>query len=247
MVVFNAKWKQQVLCDPLFKLVSKQQKFLGSVFERFKRTRLCSLVEDNNSYWLDSCSSSNGWLNCIPNSRYGTSMDCTDFRLALRLRIRDPIFDSDAHCRKSGSPKIDPLGHHAIGCPINAGPTRRHNHVAKVVFLEAVHGLLEPRYDPKQLLSDSHKKPADVFIPNWRNCQPIALDISIVVPTRKNRGSSSTSAENKQNNCRDLMAVDDAYDAKIEKHRSDCHKMGMLFEPLLLDASGFIHENSRAV
>jgi hypothetical protein len=229
----------------------RQQKFLCSAFEKVKRSLFINENEDI-AYWIQSCSSNNGWLTCTPNSRYGTIMDCTDFRMCLLLRLRSHFMPTGQFCQSLDPSKkkfsIDALGHHCLGCPRGGSVIKRHNAVAKLIFRESQASLDQPRYDPKQIVSSagSAKKPADVYIPDWRNGTGIALDISVVVPTRINRSVNSSSAENSKSDRLEL-SVDDSYAAKITKHREICRKAGISFEPLTFDAGGFIHENSKAV
>src|SRR4051794_20562956 len=100
---------------------------------------------------------------------------------------------------------------------------------------------LNPRRDPANLIPNAQSRPGDVFIPVWSLKKPCCLDITVVVPKRS---TPLPPALYNTTNYRPWFSADDAEQSKLAKHFDKCREMGILFEPLVFEAGGFIHERT---
>ena len=140
-------------------------------------------------------------LSCLPGSSAwlaahpvddGRAIDSPLFQVALKRRVRAPIFQSEEYCPLCGE-ILDVWGDHALVCSCGGDRTIRHNAVRNVVYDEAVGagtrperekaGLLPARPGadglPANLNGAQGRRPADVWLPRGSSGQAEALDFAV--------------------------------------------------------------------
>ena len=76
---------------------------------------------------LNRLTGAGAWLTAPPTED-GREMAAELFRIAVKRRLRVPVFDEDAFCPCGGDP-LDRWGDHAIMCPCGGDRTKQHNHL----------------------------------------------------------------------------------------------------------------------
>ncbi|MEY3432080.1 MAG: hypothetical protein RL131_16 [Bacteroidota bacterium] len=220
----------------------KLQSHLTHISESLAFSSLSQSLDPSQRLWLHSCAKyMPHWVRCCPNKQVGTFMQNQDFRLAILNRIRGLRFPLNASCTSGENDHmvlaIDPNGHHCTGCKNGGGIHRRHDKVVRVIFDEASLAGIQASMEPPNLISDNQSRPGDIFFPFWSFGRSLAMDISIVVPTR-----FSDNIHSAEHNAQE--ALETAYQEKVKKHAENCRNHGIMFQPLIFDTAGSIHPQS---
>ena len=116
--------------------------------------------------------------------------DREEFLSELRTRLRVSISAEEAWCPLCDC-VMDTRGHHAALCGSGGDRTCRHHGARNIVGDAANEGGLRPELEKPDLLPPAPdsldanlRRPADVYLPNWRNGRPAALDLAITSPHR---------------------------------------------------------------
>jgi len=80
---------------------------------------------------------------------------------------------------------LDPAGHHALRCHGTADRIPRHNNLRDWFVSQSRIAMLQPLKEPKNLLRNCGKKPADLAIPEYRPAKLLAIDVAITDPTQE--------------------------------------------------------------
>ena len=73
------------------------------------------------------------WLEAVPSPWYGTEMTADQFRVAVLLRLGEPVFMVDRLCPICGA-RCDMFGYHATTCKSRGSLGQRHNHIRDVMY-----------------------------------------------------------------------------------------------------------------
>ena len=104
------------------------------------------------------------WLTVVPNPGLGLLIQPSEFVVALRYRLGQPVFAADGPCPACGR-HSDRLGDHALNCAWQGERIARHNSLRDVLHGAAVSAALAPTKEGKALLPGQGEKPADYFYP----------------------------------------------------------------------------------
>jgi hypothetical protein len=127
----------------------------------------------------------------------GREIDAPLFRVALKHRLRTPVFDRDGFCPCCGV-VMDIWGDHAITCACGGDRTIRHNAIRDICFDEATSGglrperekagLFPPRPDaddlPASASAPGQRRPADVWLPRGSRERGEPFDFAVTPALR---------------------------------------------------------------
>ena len=220
------------------------QKELSSLVDAAKRQLLLQGQQGDVFFRthvaLCSVPGAGAWLTAPP-ANDGREMDPPLFRVALRRRLRAPVYDTDGHCPSCGQP-LDRWGDHALVCACSGDRTIRHNAVRNIVFAESMAGGLRPEKEKGGLLPDRPgtdglpsglgRRPADLWLPRGMSGQGEALDFAVTSGMRADvfrvaAVSPETVFHRYERHKREY------------KHTADsCEAAGFRFTPMVLEAHG---------
>ena len=143
---------------------------------------LTSLLEENRSdaafcahLALQAVPGAGAWFTAPPVDD-GREIDAPLFQVALKRRLRVPVYDKDDFCPRCGQVK-DKWGDHALVCPCHGERTIRHNCVRDILYESQEAGLRPEREKvgllPARPVSDgapdkplvNGRRPADARLP----------------------------------------------------------------------------------
>ena len=134
---------------------------------------------------------------------------------------------------------MDTRGHHASLCGSGGDRTCRHHAARNIVADAANTAGLRPEIEKPDLLPPSpddldpnRRRPADVYLPNWRDGRPAALDLAITSPHRHDMRDSAPMAPG--------MAATE-YEKTKRSHLNTaalCEQQGFAFVPVVGEPSG---------
>ena len=130
--------------------------------------------------------------------------------------------------------EADPHGVHAVTCQRSGFISRGHTLLRDTV------GELLAKADiaaaKEQNLPNSAERPADILVSSWGG-RTIALDFTIVTPSRASSTTSSTS---------NTTLMDQAAAQKQNKSQLACEAAGWVFQPFVADTYGALRTNARS-
>ena len=136
---------------------------------------------------------------------------------------------------------LDTKGHHSRTCCAGGDRTRRHNSTRNQVFRTAAVALPSAELEKPGLLPPSPcstspdanlRRPADIYLPSWKQGSPVALDFAITAPQRPEIVASAA--------CEDLAAAT-AYSQTKRLHantEAECNAVGLVFVPMVAETTG---------
>ena len=166
----------------------------------------------------------------------------------IQRRLRVPIFDTEFHCRHCDG-IMDKFGDHCLTCSCGGDRTKRHNHLRNEAFffinsiglnpeLERP-GLLQPRpldgtgqENGLDRNNDENRRPADIYIPKWRQGIPTALDFAVTSGLRVDLVNKSAQQG---------TFPTEAYERFKCQHletEEKCRAEGITFIPIICEADG---------
>lgn len=191
------------------------------------------------------------WLQARPCAAVGTDFPHSLMQVALQRRLRVQLAEGETFCPACGD-VFDAFGDHALVCPCHGDRTKRHDALRNQTFFHAQAagfssaelerpGLLQPRAPgegPPDTDADgddldaSGRRPADVFIPRWRNGIPAALDFAVTSGLRgdlvvSSAEASGTAAERYEEHKRQFLDT-----------ARRCSDAGVAFVPMVAEAHG---------
>ena len=197
---------------------------------------------------LTSAESAGRWLHALPTAN--NKVDGLLYKTMLQRWLRSPVLPTDEEftCQFCGE-VMDHFGDHPLSCSCGADRTKRHNHIRNETFFQSSTAALSPELEKPGLLqprplqgtlpedgvkrdNPAARRPADVYIPRWRQGAPVALDFAVTSGLRasalratlQDAGSATVSYEDFKNNYLDT--------------RSSCIQEGIHFKPMVMEAVG---------
>ena len=167
------------------------QKSLSNLLDAAARQRL---LEDNSfdapfcaHMALCSVPGAATWLTAMP-IQDGREIDAPLFKVALKRRLRVPVFAGDGFCPCCGQ-ILDRWGDHALTCACSGDRTVRHNAIRNSTYEDATYaglrpvrekaGLLPARPKEDGLPSPLGRRPADVWVPRGNSGGGEAWDFAV--------------------------------------------------------------------
>ena len=149
---------------------------------------------------------------------------------------------------------MDSFGDHALTCPCGGGKTKRHNVIRNRTHRAALSAgfasaelekpdLLRPRpriagspedgsTPPTDHDSNDQRRPADVYIPRWRQGSPVALDFAVTSGLREDFVATSERAP------QDVVLQYEGFKCSYLDTQQQCLQEGLSFTPFVLEAVG---------
>ena len=197
---------------------------------------------------LTSAPHTGSWLHATPSPNLGNYSEPLLFRLSVQRRLRAPILPEDTICHLCNG-VLDKFGDHCLVCPNGGDRTRRHNHQRNLVYHYAQSAGLNPELEKPGLLQPrpflgslpengvlpndpTARRPADVYIPRWRQGLPLAIDFAITSGLRTEMVRSSL-----QDPAAALTAYEDHKRNHLHTERL-CAEAHIGFAPAIQEADG---------
>ena len=182
------------------------------------------------------------WLHAIPSPNLGNKLDPQHCSIALRRRLRVPIFNEEFFCPLCDE-TMDVFGDHALTCGCGGDRTKRHNLLRNCCArlaagaqmqpeIEKV-GLLERRPDEERLEGESSqdaRRPADIFLPRWHLGGSAALDFAVTSGLR-----GDCLADSARDGSSVLKSYEDRKRGFLDTAEK-CRQAGILFVPMIIEA-----------
>jgi hypothetical protein len=192
---------------------------------------------------LTSLPGAGAWLTAPPVED-GREIDSELFKVALKRRLRMPVFEQDSHCPLCGQ-VLDTWGDHALVCQCGGDRTIRHNAMRNAFFEEASEAGTRPEREKAGLLPArpatdevpasgdlSARRPADVWLPRGASGKGEALDFAVTSGLRADlMRQVATSPE---------LVFSSYEQAKREYKQTNtlCSEAGFRFVPMVVEAHG---------
>ena len=187
----------------------------------------------------ESLPGASGFLSVIPSKALRTNLEPAEFVIELQVRLSMEVYPVESFCPLCDS-ILNSYGFHAGHCVCGGDWTACHNAARNILAAFAKNAglsseterphLLPPRYEDP---SDSGlRRPADVYIPSWRNGSPAAIDLAIVSPQRLDLLAHSSQV---------VGWAASEYDIKKRLHlgtEQQCIDQGIDFLPVVAERSG---------
>jgi hypothetical protein len=190
---------------------------------------------------LTSLPGAGAWLTAPPVDD-GREIDAPLFQIALKRRLRMPVYDQDSHCPLCGQ-VLDKFGDHALVCQCGGDRTVRHHAIRNVCYEEASDGGARPEREKAGLLparpgsdglpaSDglSTRRPADVWLPKGASGKGEALDFAVTSGMRSDL-------------VRQVVGLPESVFQQYEQTKREykqthrlCSDAGFLFVPMVVEA-----------
>ena len=197
---------------------------------------------------LTSVDSAGQWLHALPSEALHTKVEPLLFKTMVQRWLRVPLFPEPFTCSLCEG-VMDIHGDHALSCCCGGDRTKRHNIIRNSVYhlcaMAGLHpelekpGLLQPRPCIGALPEDGirrdnpdARRPADVYLPRWRQGTPLALDfavtsglrLSTIRATLHDATSATTTYEDYKNSYLNTQ--------------NTCIDEGLNFAPIVIEAVG---------
>ena len=101
----------------------------------------------------------------------------------MKLRLDHNVYPREATCPHAGCKcTLDRRGLHAITCTDRAAQHRVHNKVREILYQWCRRARLSPKLEVPGLTEDSNHRPADVYLPHYKDGRPKAIDVGVASP-----------------------------------------------------------------
>ena len=178
------------------------------------------------------------FLEAVPSIKAGLAMAPEEFVSELRTRLLMDQFPDDAWCLACDS-VLDHRGRHAQVCAGLGDRVRKHNGTRNRFGAFADAACLHPELEKPGLLQPSpeqpdasRRRPADVYVPSWKQGAPAAFDLAITSPHRIDMVQQASLKPG---------AAAEAYKhfkRSFLNTAADCQRQGISFIPIVGEPSG---------
>ena len=124
----------------------------------------------------------------------------------------------------------DPFGDHHVGCGGNGDRIHRHDSIRDVLFTAAQSAALAPRKEVPSLIPGTSNRPADIYLPNWAQGRPAALDVTVISTLQSLTVSKASTSQG--------HALRIGERRKMVHHYEACQSVGVSFVPLVVETLG---------
>ena len=166
------------------------------------------------------------WLNIIPSTTLDLHLLDREFRLCLAMDywLGLQMTKEGALCPICQG-VADAFGDHQVGCGGNGDRIHRHDSIRDALFSAAQSAALAPRKEFPSLIPGFSSRPADVYLPNWKNGQPAALDVTVISSLQQQTLSGAAISPG--------HALQVGKTRKMNANADSCHAVGVFFVPLI--------------
>jgi hypothetical protein len=217
------------------------QKHLSKLLDSSDHQRfLLTLSHADRENVLSECRpGASGFLSVVPSKEAGGAMDPAEFVVELKARLSLDELPSAEFCPLCDGVE-DPKCRHSRGLCV-AGPDRnlKHNSVRNTVGRFAGRAALNPEVEKAGLLppgpdepSSNLRRPADVYLPSWKNGSPAALDFAGTSPHRLD-ALARTAAGGES-----AAEAYTSFKRNFQNTAEECRRQGILFVPMVFEPSG---------
>jgi len=169
----------------------------------------------------------NAWLLAPPCLPLNLELKNAEFRTAVLRWLGSPISTSNSRCSACTLP-LTPKASHAARCRNTGDLSSRHNRLQDIVFGLASNACLNPVKEKSgNLPSQPNRRPGDVYIPQFIDGKPAALDIAVTCPVQSKYASG-----------RCVAAEDYALNVKHRSYDPGFVGTGEDFLPVVVDTFG---------
>jgi len=200
-----------------------RQRFLSRAIDEACHSSLLDSAPDARSKALALSSAikhAGDWLNVVPSPALGLHFQDREFRLCLQYWLGVRMYEEGSRCPicLAGS---DPFGDHQVGCGGNGDRIYRHNSIRDAVFSAAQSAALAPRKEVPSLIPASCSRPADVYLPIWKQGLPAALDVTVISTLQPLTQQGASTVQG--------YALSIGEERKLATHSEACHAAGISF------------------
>lgn len=233
---------------------SVSQKHLSSLIDAAAKQKLLQDERVDCSFRahvaLTSLPGAGAWL-IAPPADDDRKIDSPLFQIALKRRLRAPIFQHDGFCPSCGD-CMDRFADHALTCACKGDRTIRHNEIRNRYAVDATDAGLRPEKEKAGLLpcrpmedgiriDGGDRRPADIWLPRGASGKGEALDFACTSGLQQ--GIVANVAD-------DPNFVFERYDSFKRSYKdtdSACAQLNFKFVPMILEAhSGSWSPEARA-
>ena len=197
---------------------------------------------------LTTVSGAGSWLHTVPSKALGTNVDPLLYKTMIQRWLRLPLYEAEFHCPFCDE-VVDRYGDHCLTCSCGGDRTKRHNLLRNEVFHMCNSAGLNPELERSGLLQprplagalqesgadrdpNTHRRPADVYLPRWRRGTPAALDLAV---------TSGLKRDMVQKPIEDGSSAVRAYEVFKRSYmdtETKCQEEGINFIPIICEADG---------
>jgi hypothetical protein len=222
---------------PSIELLPKIQSQLSALIDKVTFGQLFEKFDDSGRARLLSLSAphSLSWLSVLPSTKLGLKLSPEEFVTSIGLTLGLKIFPQEFKCpAESCKQKMDVYGTHAILCACSGDRIKRHNALRNCLREKLSSACLSPVLEPKHILRDSGKKPADILVPDYHLGRDACLDIAITCPIQDKYCSKAAQIQS-------FSADDYAQNIKIPKYSNVIANESLMFIPIIFETFGALN------
>ena len=129
------------------------------------------------------------------------------------------------------------MGDRQVGCGGNNDRIHRQDALRDALFAASQSAALAPRKEVPSLIPGSCSRPADIFLPNWCDGHPAALDVTVISSMQPLTEAGAASEPG--------FALKVAEARKLASHNAECRNIGILFLSVVAETLGGWSPDSR--
>lgn len=156
------------------------------------------------------------------------SFSAAQIRLLLNFRLGNRVYVNEAPCNQCTGKISDVHGHHDVVCPGGNRTKNRHDRLRDELHKIACEAGFMSRTEVRNILDETGKKPADVFLPDYTNGRPCCIDTVVSSPY--------THVHNSAEQIGYVMVQAEIY--KCNNYQQRCNEKGYDFSPFAMDIFG---------
>ena len=178
------------------------------------------------------------FLEAVPCKVTGQAWEPVEFTTELRRRLLAPVYAEETWCPACDA-VLDVKGRHAVACCAGGDRTTRHHAARNEVGHFASEAGQHPELEKAGLLppgpdnpGSNLRRPADVYLPSWKNGAPAAFDLAVMSPQRQDILSRASL------HCAAAAEACESYKREYLGTAADCQSQGLSFIPMVAEPSG---------
>lgn len=196
--------------------------------------RLLDQLEPEHRAKLLGCTAdfAHYWLTVMPDKFRNHEFTNAQMATLIKFWLNMDTFPEDTRCPLTAcNDLLDPKGVHALTCKAAGDRIRKHNSIVDFIYQQAISAAKNPTKEKLHLLGqDNSMKPADIFLPNFKNGKSLCIDIGIVTPMAPSHVNAAS---------KDALAAAEKYsEVKTKKYAHVCEERGIFYLPAVGEVMG---------